>query len=116
MRIALAAPAIAITITMLPACAGDNNLLKERAAYWREALSQGVPAGSSTQKAMEWAASRNVKFEYLEQRHWLYANVERVPELGISFPCSQWNIILKVTIDSTGHSVQNEVSTVGTCL
>ena len=114
MRNALAA--LIIGITTLPACAGDNHLLKERTAYWREALSRGVPAGSSKQQAMEWAASRNVKFEYLEQQHWLYANVERVPESGIPFPCSQWNIILTVTIDNTGHSVQNEVSTVGTCL
>jgi len=114
MRIGLAA--LAIAFTTLLACAGDNHMLKERAAYWREALSQGVPAGSSKQKAMEWAAAHNVKFEYLEQQHWLYANVERIPEPGIPFPCSQWNIILKVTIDATGHSIQNEVSTVGTCL
>lgn len=112
MRIALAA----LTIATLLGCAGDNHLLKDRAAYWREALSQGVPKGTSREKAMEWAAGHNVKFEYLEQQHWLYANVEQVPESGIPFPCSQWNIILKVTIDTTGQSVKNEVSTVGTCL
>lgn len=114
MHIALAA--FVIGIATLPACAGDNRLLNERTAYWREALLQGVPAGSSKRQAMEWAISRNVKFEYLEQQHWLYANVERVPESGIPFPCSQWNIILKVAIDNNGHSVQNDVSTVGTCL
>jgi hypothetical protein len=112
MRFAL----VALAIATLPACTGDNHALKERTAYWREALSQGVPTGTSREKALEWAISRNVKFEYLEQQHWLYATVEQVPESGVPFPCSQWNIILKITIDPTGHSVKNEVSTVGTCL
>lgn len=112
MRIALAI----LAIIALPACAGDNDALHERVAYWRSALSHGVPNGSSREKAMEWAASRSVKFEYLEKQHWLYANVEQVPEAGIPFPCSQWNIILKVTLDGIGHSVSNEVSTVGSCI
>lgn len=105
----------ALTVVVLPACAGDH-ALQDRAAYWRGALSQGVPTGSSKQKAMEWASGHNVRFTYLNQKNWLYANVEQVPESGIPFPCSHWNIILKVAFDGTGHSLSNEVSTVGICL
>ena len=112
MRIALAALAIAT----LPACAGDNHVLQERVAYWRDTLSLGVPSGSSKEMAVGWAKGRQIEFDYLEQQHWLYANVEQVPVSGIPFPCSQWNIILKVSFDATGHSVKNEVSTVGTCI
>jgi len=107
---------VALAVAALPACTGDNHTLQDRVAYWRGAISQGVPNGSSREKAMEWAAGHNVKFVYLEQQNWLYANVEQVPESGIPFPCSQWNIILKVAFDATGHSLNNEVSTVGTCL
>jgi hypothetical protein len=112
MRIALAALAIAT----LPACARDNHVLQERIAYWRDTMSQGVPHGSSKETALAWAKEHNVKFDYYEQQHWLYANVEQVPVSGIPFPCSQWNIILTVSFDATGHSVNNEVSTVGSCL
>jgi hypothetical protein len=106
----------ALAIATLPACAGDNHVLQERVAYWRSALSQGVPNGSSKEMALKWAKDRKVNFDYLEQQHWLYANVEQVPVSGIPFPCSQWNIILIVSFDATAHSVKNEVSTVGTCI
>jgi len=112
MLIALAALAIAA----LPACTGDNHVLQERIAYWRDAMSQGVPHGSSKETALEWVKGHNVKFDYYEQQHWLSANVEQVPVSGIPFPCTQWNIILTVSFDATGHSVNNEVSTAGSCL
>lgn len=112
MRIAF----VALAIVALPAYAGDNHVLRERVAYWQAALSQGVPTGTAKDKAVEWGASHNVQFEYLVQQHWLYANVEQVKESGIPFPCSQWNIILKVTIDASGRSSKNEVTTVGSCL
>jgi hypothetical protein len=112
MRIVLAALAIAT----LPACAGDNHILQERVSYWRDALSEGVPIGSSKEAALEWGKSHKVKFDYLEQQHWLYANVEQVPVSGIPFPCSHWNIILKISFDTSDHSMSNEVSQVGTCV
>lgn len=112
MRIALAA----LVIATLSACTGDNQALQKRVTYWSNALSQGIPIGSSKEVALEWGKNHNVKFDYLEQQHWLYANVEQVPESGIPFPCSQWNIILKVSFDAMGHSVNNEVSKVGACL
>lgn len=107
---------VALAVAALPACAGDNHALQERVAHWQSALSKGIPNGSSREQAIKWAASHNVKFVYLEQQHWLYANVEKVPESGIPFPCSHWYIILKVAFDGTGNSMKNEVSTVGTCL
>lgn len=106
---------VALAVVALAACAGDHNL-QDRAAYWRVALTKGVPTGSSKDKAMEWATYHNVKFKYLNQQNLLYANVEQVPESGIPFPCSHWNIILKVSFDGNGYSLNNEVSTVGTCL
>jgi hypothetical protein len=112
MRIVLAA----LVLATLTACAGDNHALQERVTYWRDALSLGVPIGSSKEVALEWAKSHNVKFDYLEQQHWLYANVERIPVSGIQFPCSEWNIILKVSLDATGHSVKNEVRQMGSCI
>ena len=111
MRIVL----VALAAALLAACAEEHNL-QERAAYWRVLLSKGVPAGSSKDKAIEWAINHNVKFKYLNQQNLLYANVEQVRESGISFPCSHWNIILKVAFDGNGYSLNNEVSTVGTCL
>jgi hypothetical protein len=90
--------------------------LQERVHFWRDSLAKEVPIGTNKERIMEWGAAHHFKFDYLEKQHWLYANVEAVPEKGIPFPCSQWNIILEISIDKTGHSTNNEVSTVGTCL
>ncbi len=66
--------------------------------------------------ANAWGAEHHVKFDFLEQQRWLYANVERVPESGVPFPCSEWNIILTFHLDEQQRSMMNEVSTVGACL
>ncbi len=108
--------ALVIAISVLPTCAGDNQLLQARVTYWQIALSQGIPAGTSKEKAIEWGTAHNVQFDYLEKQHWLYTNVEQVKEAGFPFPCSEWNIILKVTIDAAGLSSNKEVSTVGSSL
>lgn len=97
-------------------CANAQPQLKERVKFWQETLNKEVPVGTSKGRIIDWGTAHHVKFDYLEQQQWLYANVEAIPERGIPFPCSQWNIILKISIDKAGNSTNNEVSTVGTCL
>jgi len=107
---------LTIAICFLAACGGNSAQLRERVGYWQGALVKGVPNGTSREKVLEWGVAHKVKFDYLEQQHWLYANVEQVKETGIPFPCSAWNIILKVTFDANGRSSNSEVSTVGSCI
>lgn len=101
---------------ILTACANGHSQLQERVTFWQNTLAKEVPIGTSTERIKEWGVAHHIKFDYLELQHWLYANVEAVPEKGIPFPCSEWNIILKISIDVTGHSTKNEVSTVGSCI
>ena len=101
---------------ILIACKHDSAKLDERVSFWRNELARDVPVGTSRDEIIKWGAGRGVKFDYLEVQHWLYVNAESVPETGIPFPCSAWNIIIKITIDPTNHSVQNNVSTVGSCI
>ena len=107
---------VLLALVSLSACTKGNPALQARVAHWQANLSQGVPVGSTREGAMAWAATRNVQFQYVEEQRWLYALVERVPESGIPFPCSQWSIILKVNFDATGHTTKSDVGTVGTCL
>jgi len=59
--------------------------------------------------------ANGVKFDYLRQQQELYANVEKVPEPGLKFPCSEWNIIVEITLDADGHAKDSSVRAVGTC-
>ena len=106
----------ALSFALLSACTGDKSALQDRVSFWRAQMSEGVPVGSSVGNIQAWGHVHHVAFDYLEQQHLLYANVESVPESGLKFPCSKWNIILKVSINSAGVSTNNEVSTVGTCV
>jgi hypothetical protein len=100
----------------LASCTGDNVKLRERVSYWEHALAQGVPVGASKESAIAWGAKNSVKFDYLAVQNWLYANAEQVPESGIPFPCSSWNIILRIQLGTDGTAVSNNVSQVGSCV
>jgi len=112
MRIIIA-PLIFIALT---GCSSGHPKLQERIAFWRNTLAKDVPVGTNAENIRAWGTAHHVKFDYLEQQQWLYANVAKIPEKGIHFPCSEWNIILKITIDSAGRSVKTDVSSVGSCI
>jgi hypothetical protein len=102
---------------LVASCGHDNARLQERIAYWRGSLDRDVPQGTAASTAQAWLQERGVHVELLKQQRWLYANVERVPEPGLfPFPCSQWNIIVKIPLDTQNRTVGNDVSAVGTCL
>jgi hypothetical protein len=105
-----------IVVLALVGCTQDRAKVEERVAYWKSSLDQEVPAGSNTEKANDWGARHSVRLTYLEQQRWLYANVEQLPASGIPFPCSAWNVIVKIALDPAGRTVKNEVDAVGSCL
>ena len=112
MRLVLAA---AILFT-LAGCSHGDAQLQQRVAYWKGALSRDVPPGTRADTAMAWGVAHGVRFTYYDQQRWLYANAERVPVSGFKFPCSEWNIILTIPIDSDGRSLPYKIDTVGSCI
>ena len=107
--------ALVLTLFLLTSCRQDTGALDQRVAFWNQSLSE-VPVGSSSEQVKQWADRHDVKFIYMEEQHQFYANVERVPVKGIRFPCGEWNIIIKITIDASGHTIKNEIGQVGTCV
>jgi hypothetical protein len=100
----------------LMGCTQGNSRARERAEFWKAEMARDIPPGTTKEKAIQWGKDRKVKFDFLEKQRWLYANVEQVPGSGIGFPCSDWNIILTVSLDPNDRTIGNEVSTVGSCL
>jgi hypothetical protein len=105
-----------ISASLVLGCASDQSKVQERIAFWKETLAREVPLGTPADQIQEWGSAHKIKFDYLEKQRWLYAIAEMIPETGIRFPCSQWNIILKISIDGGGRSVKNDVSAVGSCV
>lgn len=97
-------------------CTSENTRLNERTKFWKSELAHNIPTGTPKEKAIQWGEKHQVKFDLLEKQNWLYANVERVPDSGIGFPCSEWNIILKVFTGADGNSIGNEVTALGSCI
>ena len=104
--------------SILTACSNrPSSRVQDRLNYWRSSLAHDIPPGTRISAAREWFRARHIKVDFLEKQRWLYANVESVPNLSrIPFPCSDWNIIIKIPIDAADDTVENDVSTVGTCL
>lgn len=100
----------------LMGCTQGNFRACERAEFWRAEIARDIPLGTTKEKAIQWGKDHNVKFDFLEKQRWLYANVEQVSDSGIGFPCSDWNITLKVSLDANDRATGSEVSTVGSCL
>ncbi|MRD48066.1 hypothetical protein GHT07_12310 [Caenimonas koreensis DSM 17982] len=114
MKTTLVALAAALTMT---GCNPDHSLMKRRATEWKSKADTEIPAGRSVEEARAWGSRNGIVFSDLEKQRQLYAIVERIPENGLSsYVCSDWSIILKVNLTASGTTVNNEVSTVGTCL
>ena len=107
--------ALVLTSLLLTSCRQDTGALDQRIRYWNQSLS-GVPVGSNSEQVKLWAEQHNVKLIYLEGQHQFYANVERVPVKGFRFPCGEWNIIIRITVDASGHTIKNEIGQVGSCV
>jgi len=108
--------AFAVLLTLcLVACQQDSSELRSRVAVWSQRLTE-LPAGSSSPEIQRWAASHKVHFTFLSEQRQFYANVERVPVKGLHFPCSEWNIIITVSVDPSGHSTKSSVQQVGACV
>jgi hypothetical protein len=58
---------------------------------------------------------RTIRLEYLPQQHWLHAILEKMPDPSSVF-CTQWNVIMKVTLNSSDVSTEQKVEGVGSCL
>ena len=102
----------------LAACSHPANpKVQERLEYWRMSLAHDIPPGTMASGAQEWFRTRHIKISFLEEQRWLYANAESVPDPSpVPFPFSAWNIIIKITIDANDRTVENDISSVGSCL
>jgi len=105
-----------LAIVFLTSCAEDQTQLHARIADWQQRLEVAVPVGKPRSDIEAWAVAHGLRLEYLPAQNEMYGNVEQVPVKGIKFPCSQWNIIVSVHLDSSGDAVRNEVRAVGSCL
>jgi len=101
----------------MASCGNNENLkLDERVQHWKLVLDENVPLGTSKEAIDKWASENSIEFSENPTLMKLFANVEQVPDTGIGFPCSEWNIILEVQLDKNRLSKSNSISTVGSCI
>ena len=104
-----------LVIFCLAGCSQDTHDFDKRLGYWQHSLKE-LPLGSSSDQVTRWGKSHGIELSFLPEQRQFYANVERIPVNGIKFPCSEWNIIIQITMDKAGRSIKNEVGQVGSCV
>ena len=94
------------------ACAAYAAHLEDRRVFWEQRLAREIPPGTDRNTILTWAASGQIHMYENAQQRILYATVEVVRYKGlIPYSCGRGDIIVRVTLDSAGHSLENEVST-----
>jgi hypothetical protein len=83
---------------------------------WDATIEKQVPIGTGRSKVEAWVAANTILLRYDADRNQLYGVVEKVPEPGLKFPCSDWNVIVEIRFDTRGRVLNHFVHTVGTCL
>ncbi|GLX80236.1 hypothetical protein tinsulaeT_35760 [Thalassotalea insulae] len=108
---------IFLIIIFLSGCSQiSNQKLEERMRYWEASLEKNIPKGTSIELIQQWALKNSIEFIENPKTKILYANVEAIEDSGIGFPCSNWNIILKIQLDNNGDLSDSSIDSVGTCL
>jgi len=108
---------LVVLVLTVGACSSEQPRLRERTLFWEGTLAHEVPPGTGRDAILAWASSRHIHMTELTERHMLEATLEVVPDEGIiHFPCGSWNIIVYVTLNAEGHSLENRITTVGTCI
>ncbi len=101
-----------------------NNRIDKRVVYWESLIDSEMPAGSSIKLVKQWGKKRNIsasiitgnKFQPPEAKQIFYSNVESIPDAGIGFPCSSWNIIIEIYFGQDEKYVGRRVHAVGSCI
>ena len=76
---------------------GDGKASK-RVLYWEEKLETDVPLNSSKDRLLEWAKENSIEFNSADSEH-LSAQVEWISGFGSPMIfCSEWKIIIDVTL------------------
>lgn len=90
--------------------------IQERKSYWTKLMETEIPIGSTSQEIEEWNKRHDLNMRWVGGRDFYNGNVEQVPDAGIGFPCSQWNVIIDIHVGLDGKSTSQNVHSVGTCI
>lgn len=103
---------MAVGLVVWPLAFG-NARVEGRKGEWEHAITAEIPLGSSKGQIQAWVQRRALLLDELPQQNMIYVVVEKAPDT--SWLCSEWSLILQVTM-SQDHSVQQKLDSVGSCL
>jgi hypothetical protein len=93
-----------------------NSRIQKRIAYWKTLISEEIPIGTTKERMEQWGKQRHLNLTWIPSRNFFDTTVERVPDAGIGFPCSEWNIIIDIQMGNNGTSAKQKVHSVGSCV
>ena len=93
-----------------------HNRIQKRVAYWESLIDKEIPTGTRKENVEQWGQQQHLKLEWIPSKNMLDANVEQLPDAGIGFPCSSWNIIVDIYIGNDGSSLRRKVHSIGNCI
>ena len=105
-------------LVSLTSCSWGSHVVEERYVYWNETIARELPIGTSLVEIYRWGEANHVEFSRPVNNargHWVSAVVDRKP-VTFGFPCAEWMVNIRISLDATDRSTENKVSKVGVCL
>ncbi|MFA4994073.1 MAG: hypothetical protein WC521_02075 [Bdellovibrionales bacterium] len=94
---------------------GGESKADKRIAYWEQKLEKGVQVNSTKDQLLDWAKENTIEFIPSDEGR-LIAKVEWVSGFGSPFLfCSEWNVMVSVTINPFDDVVEKSVYKVSAC-
>jgi hypothetical protein len=106
--------AFAISTLLLVACADHTNVVRERQAYWREAMLKEVPPGTPLSTLQQWAAARSVHLGGISEKRTVSGSAEYVSTNDLV--CKGWSIALEFRLAPDNTVANEDAKTYGNCL
>jgi hypothetical protein len=105
---------LVISILLLVACADHSNAVRQRQAYWREAIQKEVPPGTPLIALQQWAAARSIHLGELSEKRTLSGSAEYVSTNDMV--CKGWSITLEFRLAQDNTVAAEDAKTYGNCL
>ena len=90
--------------------------IQKSVEYWESVLNTELPAGTAERMVQEWGERRQIQLGWSSNTSTYHGNVDKIPDTGFGFPCSEWHVLIDIVLGKDGAVVGHKVHSAGDCL
>ncbi len=109
---------VSFLIAILSGCGADHGditaRINEKKEYWDKLVVAEISRNAKKEQVIKWLTEKGRKATYVEEDNLVYSMVDVVPPN--SLVCSEWKIILEISLNENLEYENHKFEQVGMCL